>query len=138
MSERVTPGRCVFVAVMGAFLAAATTARGQEGIPAVPSGLVLTLQEVLEDPQPDGQLWLRLRYVAPDLAPDNYASVEEDFAVLCSEQALTYAGENALIASQAVISIASATVEFGSTAPDVTQFFEAFRLENGACIWEAF
>ena len=126
------------VAALGAIFAAATTARGQEGPPVVPSGLTLTLQEIREEPQPDGAVWLRMRYVAPGLAKDGYALVEKDFAALCETRGLALRTAAGDVPAQAIISIASAPVEFGTAAPDVTQFFEAFRLQDNTCIWEAF
>jgi hypothetical protein len=39
---------------------------------------------------------------------------------------------------QIVISFADAAVPFGEAAPDVVQFFESFRPENGTCVWEVF
>lgn len=126
------------VAALGALVVAATTVRGQEEAPTVPSGLALTLQEVREEPQPDGALWLRFRYVAPGLTRDQRDRIEADFEALCQSQALAYVPVAGNPAAEAIISIASEPVEFGSSAPDVTQFFEAFRLAGGACIWEAF
>ena len=126
------------VAALGALCAAATTVRGQEESPTVPSGLVLTLQEVLEDPQPDGRLWVRLRYVAPTLTKDGRAMIDRDFEALCLSQAVPYIPTAADQADEAVISIASAPVDFGSNAPGVTQFFEVFSLQDGTCIWEAY
>lgn len=126
------------VAAMGVLSAAATTAWGQEEPPTVPSGLVMTLQEVLEETQPDGTLWLRLRYVAPELTLKTRADLQDDFDVLCADYALTYEPVTRMPAAQAVISIASTPVEFGTTAPDIPQYFEAYRLEDGQCIWEAF
>jgi len=29
-------------------------------------------------------------------------------------------------------------VPFGESAPDVTQFFESYRIENDVCVWEMF
>ncbi|WP_136634613.1 DUF6497 family protein [Pseudooceanicola onchidii] len=126
------------VAALGALCAAATTVRGQEESPSVPSGMHLTLQEVLEDLQPDGALWLRLRYVAPDMTRDSRAAMEEDFEALCLSQALAYQPVSGEAAAETVISIASAPVEFGANAPEVIQFFEVFRLADGTCIWEGF
>ena len=39
---------------------------------------------------------------------------------------------------QIIISLSDRAVVFGATEPDVTQFFEAYRLEDGACIWEIY
>ena len=129
-------GRWTKVAALGALCAAATTVRGQEESPTVPSGLFLTRQEVLEDVQPDGALWLRLRYVAPDMTREGRAAMDADFEALCQTQALSYAPHSGQPASEAVISIASAPVEFGTNAPDILQFFEVYRLHGGTCIWE--
>lgn len=126
------------VAAMGALCAAATAVRGQEESPTVPSGFALTLQEVLEEPQPDGKLWIRLRYVAPALTRDAFADVEGDFEALCLSQAVPYVPVSGDVADEAVISIASEPVEFGTNAPNTVQFFESFRLQDGTCIWEAF
>jgi hypothetical protein len=128
----------VIVAAMGVPCTAATTVRGQEETPAVPSGLPMTLQEAREEVQLDGTLWLRLRYVAPDLATGGYAAVAGDFAALCAAQALGYPTTDGRKPAQAVISISSAPVEFATTAPGVMQVFEAFRLENDTCVWEEF
>lgn len=126
------------VAALGAFCAAATTAWGQEEPPAVPSGLQMSLLEVREETQTDGTVWLRFRYVAPGITRDEYEKIQDDFVALCQSEALSYRPVTGMQASQAVISIASEPVDFGTTAPNVPQFFEAFRLEDGACIWEAF
>ncbi|WP_432690814.1 DUF6497 family protein [Pseudooceanicola sp. C21-150M6] len=127
-----------FVAISGALLAVATTVRGQEGAPSVPSGIDLTLQEVLREEQSDGTFWLRFRYVAPSLASEGYETVRQDFAALCETQVLPYVAAGESDAAQAVISIASEETEFGLAAPGVTQFFEAFSLIDDTCQWEPF
>ncbi|WP_407492150.1 DUF6497 family protein [Pseudooceanicola sp. MF1-13] len=126
------------VVAMGALCAATTAVWGQEEPPAVPSGLALSLFEVLEETQPNGSLWLRLRFVAPELAATPREAIQTDFDVLCSDYALTYQPSAQTPAEQAVISISSEPIAFGTAAPDVPQYFEAYRLEDGACIWEAF
>ena len=40
--------------------------------------------------------------------------------------------------SQIVISLSDRAVPFGEADPEATQFFEAYRVEGGACIWEMF
>ena len=40
--------------------------------------------------------------------------------------------------AQIVISLSDRPVPFGEAAPDATQFFEAFALQDGTCIWEMF
>jgi hypothetical protein len=39
---------------------------------------------------------------------------------------------------QIIITFMTAAVPFGEPAPDVVQFFESFRIENGACVWEVY
>lgn len=125
-----------FVAAGGALVWAATTASGQEEAPAVPSGIVLTLQEIRLEEAPDAGTMARFRYVATGLEGVGFAGVEEDFPVLCSDVVLPWAATQAQAVGRVVISMASAPVEFGNSAPDVVQFFEVFRLEPSACIWE--
>lgn len=125
----------------GALLCAAAlpVAAGQEASPAVPSGILLTLQEVLVEPGEGGSGGLaRFRYVAAEIAGMGFADVEPDFPVLCTDIVLPWALEQAQPVARVVISMASEPVEFGATAPDVIQFFEVFRLEPTACIWEGF
>lgn len=105
----------------------------------VPSGQPISLQEVLVD-QVGAENWLRFRFVAPDIARDgsgvNYAIAAQDMAHLCGTLALPYMDEYALSAEMIVISFANQEVEFGTANPEITQFFEAFRRQDGACIWE--
>jgi hypothetical protein len=42
------------------------------------------------------------------------------------------------IPSQIIISLEDRPVPFGEADPEAVQYFEAFRVENGACIWEVF
>lgn len=132
--------RQAFAAAAVAAGAACPALAGQEALPvAVPSGVALTLQEVLVEPGAAGQGGLaRFRYVAAGITGTDFATVEPDFPVLCAEAVLPWAREQAVPVARVVISIASEPVEFGATAPGVIQFFEVFRLEPTACIWEGF
>ena len=40
--------------------------------------------------------------------------------------------------SQLIISMADRALPFGEAAPEAIQYFEAFRLENGQCVWELY
>lgn len=105
---------------------------------AMPSGLDHQLFEALDDKSPDGKKVLRLRYVATELEADSFDKVSEDFAALCARDVLPRQRDAVDPYDQAVISLSNKKSEFGVFNPDVTQYFEAFRLENGTCIWEAF
>lgn len=108
---------------------------------AVPSGQPVELIEVLND-QVGAQTWLRFRFVAPQIGPvaDGIAfeAAAEDMAHLCDTLALPYLAQHALSGDMVVISMAERAVEFGASDPETTQFFEAFRIQEGRCIWEGF
>ena len=109
---------------------------------AVPSGQKVVLQDVVRDaPGPDG-VTLRFRFIAPAIAQQGgTVDVDQamaDMAYLCEHYALPRATGVVPAPAQIVISLSDVAVPFGESAPDATQYFEAYRLENGTCIWEAF
>ena len=118
-----------------AFILAATTAQAVD----VPSGQPVELQEVLVD-QVSGETWLRFRFIAPQIARDTGAidSVQAgpDMAFLCEAVAAPYIAQYELAGDVIVISMSDRRAEFGAADPDMTQFFELFRLNNNTCIWE--
>ncbi|MEM9550549.1 MAG: DUF6497 family protein [Pseudomonadota bacterium] len=104
----------------------------------VPSGLPVTLHEVLIDEQP-GEVWLRFRFVVPDLAGQDGVDAEQaagDMDHLCDTVALPYMQQFDLSPAQIVISLSDRVVEFGTTEPDATQVFELYAPGDGACVWE--
>lgn len=113
------------------------------GLPAwpfdVPSGQPLELQEVLVE-EIAARTWVRFRFVAPDIArvsgKVDYSTAAADMLHLCDSMVLPYLEEHALEGDVIVVSMADRQTEFGAPEPDVTQFFEAFHVENARCIWE--
>ena len=107
----------------------------------VPSGQQVTLHEVLVDAQED-TTYLRFRFVAPQIGTDtagtDFEAVGNDMMHLCKTVALSYMTEYALEGDTIVISFMNKITEFGQSDPDTTQFFESFRPQNGACIWDEF
>lgn len=105
----------------------------------VPSGQPVDLQEVLIDDLGD-EVWLRFRFVAPKISRDDAMAEANarDMLHLCEETALSYISDFELSGDVIVVSLADRPTEFGVADPDATQFFEAFRAENGSCIWEGF
>lgn len=105
----------------------------------VPSGQPVELQEVLIDTV-EAETWLRFRFIAPAIAREagtiDYQTAAEDMMFLCESFALSYIADYALTGEVIVISLADRETEFGTADPDATQFFEAFRAEGEACIWE--
>lgn len=107
----------------------------------VPSGQPVELQEMLVDTQGE-QTWLRFRFVAPEIARDggalSYADAVPDFLHLCDTLALPYLAAYRLSGDVIVISLADRATAFGVPDPEATQYFEAFRVQDGTCLWEAF
>ena len=105
----------------------------------VPSGQDVELSDVLLDNNP-GELWVRFRFVAPKIGAAvgriGYDVASIDMAHLCETLAVPYVAQHQLEPALVVISMSDRAIEFGRTAPDATQFFEAYRLEQARCIWE--
>jgi len=125
-----------------ALLCAAAPALAQtpEATPvAVPSGQPVALVEVLLDDTP-GALWARFRFVAPQIGTGGVGmdTSGPDMDHLCAEAALPYLAAHDIEPARVVISLSDRSVAFGASDPEATQFFELYRVENGACIWEAF
>ncbi|WP_170753164.1 DUF6497 family protein [Ruegeria lacuscaerulensis] len=106
---------------------------------AVPSGQPVYLSDVLLDNNP-GELWVRFRFVAPKIGSDvgriGYDVASVDMEHLCHTLAVAYVAEYDLEPARVVISLSDRPTEFGQAAPDATQYFEAYRLEQAQCIWE--
>ena len=107
----------------------------------VPSGQHVTLHEVLVDAQ-EKVTWLRFRFLAPQIAVGagqvSYEVAGQDMLHLCETVALPYIDEFRLSGDKVVISFMDQITEFGQSDPDVTQYFESFRPENGVCMWDEF
>lgn len=107
----------------------------------VPSGQSVTLQDVIwNEPGPNG-MTLRFRFIAPGIAPGGgvaFDAASADMQHLCDTYALPRLAEFGPAPEQIVISLSDRAVPFGESAPDVTQFFESYRIENDICVWEMF
>ena len=110
-------------------------ALAQEAQIALPSGRVVTFHDVIEEPDSS-----RYRFLEPDLAMVvdviGYDVLEADMRYLCETFALDRIEGG--MPAQIFISISDRPVEFGTQDPDATQVFEAYRPEDGTCIWEEF
>lgn len=127
----------------GAICIAVTPGFAQAPIAVVlPSGVQPALHEWLLDTQPNGDVFARFRFVAPEIERAkgqlSLIDLEGDFQVLCEEFALVNVAAQPADVDRIVISLSDREVEFGYADPDATQYFEAFRVENGLCIWEFF
>ncbi|NBE06229.1 acetolactate synthase [Rhodobacter sp. CCP-1] len=108
---------------------------------AVPSGQAVTLQDVIWNARgPDGAT-MRFRFVAPGIAPAggvDFETASADMQHLCDTYALPRLADQVPVPQQVIISLSDVPVPFGEAAPEATQFFESYRIEDGLCVWEMF
>jgi hypothetical protein len=105
-----------------------------KGDVSVPSGRAVSFLDVITNaPGADGAT-ARFRFVAPGLQAGEDASA--DMQALCDSYALPRIEGMVPAPQQIVIVLSDRAVPFGEAAPEAVQFFEAYRPENGACIWE--
>lgn len=111
-----------------------------DNVRTVPSGYDLYLQELLFELRQDNSNVARFRYVMPIIGQEaiTFVDVEQDFPHLCENDAIPTLSQHGETVDQVIISLADRELDFGATSSVATQFFEAFRVENGVCIWEGF
>jgi hypothetical protein len=113
----------------------APAALAAEGI-VVPSGQPVSFIEFISE---EATNTVRFRFLTPEIGKSfQYADVAGDFQVVCDEQVVPALEANGLTPAQIVLSMSAVDIPFGEPAPEVLQFFEIFRAENGTCIWEEF
>lgn len=104
----------------------------------VPSGRALSLIDVITNaPGPAGAA-ARFRFLAPGLKASDAETALTDMQVVCDSFARERIDGMVPAPQQIIITFMSDAVPFGEPAPDVVQFFESFRVEDGACVWEVF
>ncbi len=135
-------GRAGQAVALSVGLALAQGAAAQEEALPLPSGLIARVQEVLTD-RPGLGLTYRFRFVAEGFAgvgdtDSQLETVLADLVWLCESYALPRLASTGPMPAQVVISLADRPSEFGVFDPDVIQVFEAYRPQEGACIWEMF
>ena len=127
-----TPNKHLCALLLATSLGTAADAQGID----VPSGQPLTFMEFISENEGD---LVRFRFLAPQIgAGFDYMDVVDDFKAVCDAQVMPVLAVNAIEPSQIVLSMSALDIPFGETRPDVLQFFEVFRPENGTCIWEEF
>ncbi|SLN51460.1 hypothetical protein ROA7450_02577 [Roseovarius albus] len=106
----------------------------------LPSGIEVYLQEMLWD-RPGEGLAYRFRFVSPEFVDDGAAleNIQADLEYLCERFALPRVSNDVgPTPSQIIVSLADRPSEFGVFDENVAQVFEAYRVENNSCVWEAF
>lgn len=121
-------------------LAGAVMAEDLQDTPVVPSGYTLYLHEMIFETRQDASKVVRFRYVMPIIGQEavTFAHVQQDFEHLCNADAIPALSKQSQIVDQIIISLSDRETEFGATTSVATQFFEAYSVENGSCIWEGF
>jgi len=121
-------------------LVLASAAAAQEEALRLPSGLEARFFEAITDRPEGGGLIYRFRYVSEgfEARPGHVEALFADLTYLCETHALPRISDLGPQPRQVVISLADRGSEFGVYDPQVPQVFEAFRPENGSCIWELF
>ena len=119
-------------------IAAAQQDEAKEERLVLPSGLEAYLLEMLWNERATG-LAYRFRFVAPDLTgQEDFETTMTDLEYLCNSYAVPRLSNIGPQPKQIVVSIADRESEFGVIDPDLNQVFEAYRLDQGGCIWEMF
>ncbi len=111
---------------------------GPEDAAAVPSGREVRLIDVITTAPGSAGAAARFRFLAPGLTEADLAASADDMLALCQDFAVPRIDGMVPEPRQIIISLAADVVPFGQPAPDVVQFFEAYRVEDGICIWEPF
>ncbi len=109
---------------------------------AVPSGQPVTLLEVIKDvPGPAGETH-RYRFLAPGIARTSATispqEILADMDHLCAAFVIPSLEGSDSTPRQIIISLSDQSVDFGTANPEITQFFEAYAIQGGSCIWESF
>lgn len=108
----------------------------------MPSGQPVAFQDLILDETGAAGMTARFRFVTPEIARDGgsigFDRAEGDMLALCEIFALPRIHDMTPAPDQIVISLSDRPVTFGTAAPEATQFFEAYRPEGGACVWEGF
>ncbi|MCZ0812095.1 MAG: DUF6497 family protein [Pseudomonadota bacterium] len=104
----------------------------------LPSGLEATFHEMLWD-RPGQGLTYRFRFVVPGFTgEEEFETIMADLEHLCTTYAVPRLSPIGPEPAQVIISVADRESVFGVIDPEVKQVFEAYRIENGTCIWEVF
>ena len=118
-----------------------TVIDGAGDVVVLPTGQEVQLQDVISDASGPEGVTLRFRFVSPAVAPGGgleFEAASEALQHLCDSYALPRLADFGPVPAQIVVSLSDVPIPFGEAAPDAVQFFESFRIEDGACQWEMF
>ena len=107
----------------------------------VPSGQAVTFVETIDEGEDQGTATVRYRFLAPAIGEGGGIDADaalEDMAHLCDTFALPQLMQTGPLPQAVVISLSDRPVDFGATDTEAVQYFEAFTVEDGACVWELY
>lgn len=107
----------------------------------VPSGQEVRFIETISDAQGPMGLTLRFRFLAPQIGGTDPIGAEvalTDMEALCNEFAIERLPTLGPQPAQIVISLADRVIPFGEVDEEAVQYFEAYSVEDGACVWELY
>ena len=104
----------------------------------VPSGRDVQFLDVISNAPGAEGTTARFRFVAPGLTPADSEAASADMQALCDSYALPRTTGTVPAPQQIVITLSASAVPFGQAAPEVTQFFEAYAITDGVCVWQVF
>lgn len=142
------PLRWVILPLLGGALAALawwlwpSPETPETGALSVPSGQQITLQEVITNQRGPAGLTARFRFVAPGISEASghvsFETASQDMEAICNLFVVPRLDAMSPQPNQVIISLSEEETEFGVSQPEITQFFEAYSIRDGACHWEGF
>lgn len=111
------------------------------GAVAAPSGLSVTLNEIVFEENPwSGEMGVVVRLLAPELAQgmQNPFDLRADMDWACATWGQPAAATLSAPPDLVVVEMMAAPVPRGMPDPAILQVFEQYRLEGPDCIWELF
>lgn len=110
----------------------------------VPTGQPMVPYELLWEDHLDagnnGETWLVIRFLAPDITKltgkISYSDAAVDLEYLCNSVGRGVAALTGGGVDQIIVNLMDKPIARGERNQNVTQFMSAYRLVNGACEWE--
>ncbi|MFV0358313.1 DUF6497 family protein [Tropicimonas sp.] len=140
MEGRGPNGRALLRCGAGIALALCAQASGAANPhPQVPSGIEVSYHDRIVEEQADGQIWLTLRFLAPQIGAGEgeagYDRVVGDLDHLCDAEGMPAAAEAGGV-DQIIITLMDRIVERGVMDPEATMYIGAYLPAEGGCVWE--
>ena len=111
----------------------------QAEVMVMPSGLAVEYLDQILEQQSDGETWLTLRFVSPQIGAEagdwGYEQVAEDIDHLCDQIGLRVVAEAGPV-DQVLITLMDRAVERGVHDPEATMFIGAYLPTESGCVWQ--